>query len=270
MRLIVLASVLLFITVDLYSQEVSLVSKVSCSVEAYHDETIIGTATGFFFATSRKVYFMTNNHVVGGKFAKQDYFTQHGHEIPVDSLPTKLIVRAYGPKANETINIHFPLEGSVIFFHTDNSNRELMDVVALPVSANVLPGLAHTMVLSSRDILPDLLLAPSSELFIVGFPYDLARYNTYPIWKRGTIASDPNLRDLNGSKFWIDATTRAGMSGSPVLFRGQTYATRDAPLNMSSETNTFLVGIYSAQSYNMELGIVWDLYRVIQSLNELD
>lgn len=53
---------------------------------------------------------------------------------------------------------------------------------------------------------------------IIGFPLGLSSTG-WPIWKTGHIASDP-LVDVDGRRgFLIDATTREGMSGSPVILR---------------------------------------------------
>src|SRR5690242_7246944 len=56
-----------------------------------------------------------------------------------------------------------------------------------------------------------------AKLFVIGYPQNTE--NFYPIWKSGTIASEPNLMPLGIPFFYIDATTRKGMSGSPVVFR---------------------------------------------------
>ena len=42
-------------------------------------------------------------------------------------------------------------------------------------------------------------------------------YDT-PIWKKSTIASEPDIDINNLPCFYIDSTTREGMSGAPVVF----------------------------------------------------
>jgi len=249
MKKIITLYILILISINIYAQDANPLSKVSCYVEIYHNAKILGNATGFFFKTTTKTYFITNNHVVGDKFFKDEYLQIHKHVPPTDSIPNKLIVRAYGNGINRTSNITLALNQSYIKFYNDVAKTNLMDVVAIPINDAIQLQLTYTVALTGQGINTDLILSPSTELFIVGFPYDFARFSVYLIWKRGTIASDPNMRDVNNSQFFIDATTRGGMSGSPVFFRGSSYATKMSPNTISGQINTFLVGIYSAQNY---------------------
>ncbi|MFH4113730.1 hypothetical protein WAI92_21810, partial [Acinetobacter baumannii] len=64
------------------------------------------------------------------------------------------------------------------------------------------------------------------DAFILGYPLKLTGGGNFPIWKRGTIATEyiVNLDYL--PKYYIDtATTKSGMSGSPVFIQstGITY-----------------------------------------------
>ena len=60
-----------------------------------------------------------------------------------------------------------------------------------------------------------------SDVFILGYPLGLANQGVLPIWKRGSLASEP-LFNIEGNIpiIYADALTRHGMSGSPVLFFG--------------------------------------------------
>jgi hypothetical protein len=60
-----------------------------------------------------------------------------------------------------------------------------------------------------------------AEVFILGFPMGLALQGVFPVWKRGSIASEPLIAiDGNLPIFFVDAATRHGMSGSPVVYFG--------------------------------------------------
>ncbi len=89
-----------------------------------------------------------------------------------------------------------------------------IDVVALPISAN--PNITiypFDLALADEDIRP----APALPVSIIGYPFGLATAGAWPIWKTGHIASDPDLDYDGRPAFLIDATTRGGMSGSPVI-----------------------------------------------------
>jgi hypothetical protein len=53
-----------------------------------------------------------------------------------------------------------------------------------------------------------------NEVFILGYPLGFTHFVNTPIWKRGSIASEPHIETAE-TKFRvvIDATTRGGMSG---------------------------------------------------------
>lgn len=270
---------LLIISLKSFSQtsnsSVDTYSKISCYVDIFHENKLLGNATGFFFTTKTKVYFITNNHVVGGKFYKDEYLRDHKHVVPLDSIPNKIKIKVYGARLNQSFFITVPLINNhdtayIKFNNATYKNDDLMDVVAIPINDAIKLQIKNTVVLRPQDINPNIVMSPSTELFIVGFPYDYGKFNTYPIWKRGTIASEPNLKSINVNNFWIDATTRMGMSGSPVYFRGSIYATKESPTTIDGKINTFLIGIYSAQNYFEELGVVWDLSKVVDELNKLD
>jgi len=57
------------------------------------------------------------------------------------------------------------------------------------------------------------------EVFILGYPKAKTGGGALPIWKRGSIASEPQA-DLDGvPKLLVDTASREGMSGSPVIAR---------------------------------------------------
>jgi hypothetical protein len=66
-------------------------------------------------------------------------------------------------------------------------------------------------------LVDDINFEVGSDLFIVGFPFGLALGNLLPIWKRGTVASEPLFRPDGLSMFYIDSFRNPGMSGSPVF-----------------------------------------------------
>jgi hypothetical protein len=197
-------------------------SRSSCLIVGYRNSKPLLNATGFFLKIGYKTYLITNNHVVGGEFAQNEYKKNHpGKSAPIDSLPDRLSVRVYGTNLNAPFFITIPLKNKdttyIKFWANETKKAGLMDIVAVPITdANVIQ-LNGTKVLLETDINYDLILNPATDLYIVGFPGDYASNNIYPLWKRGTVASEPNLMSLNIFDFYVDATTRKGMSGSPVF-----------------------------------------------------
>jgi hypothetical protein len=101
------------------------------------------------------------------------------------------------------------------------------------------------------------------DVFILGYPFKI-RLPAYPVWKRGSIASEPNLVRLTTDYMLVDTASRPGMSGAPVIRRSWTnhmlevgvLAVMDTPL-------TKFIGVYSGRlptdhSHEAQIGLVWD------------
>jgi hypothetical protein len=105
---------------------------------------------------------------------------------------------------------------------------------------------------------------------IVGYPYGLNN-NNLPIWVTGTIASEPEfLYRANDDEqlplFLVDARTREGQSGSPVLlFRhpGEVIAKQDLSVGIVGGTQSKLLGVYTGRiRRDSDLGVVWRIGTV--------
>jgi hypothetical protein len=117
------------------------------------------------------------------------------------------------------------------------------DVILYPLDRN----LANT----------DLIISPSESISIIGFPLGLAAAGKFPIWKTGHVASDIDLDYNNKQIFLIDATTKSGMSGSPVIARRTGFAKTSKGQQIGGNATRFL-GIYSGRIQDQsDVGMVW-------------
>jgi hypothetical protein len=69
---------------------------------------------------------------------------------------------------------------------------------------------------------PDLLVGIGMDVFVLGYPFGPGKTGL-PVWKRGSIASEPDLVPQVENYLLVDTASRPGMSGSPVILR--TYGT---------------------------------------------
>lgn len=101
------------------------------------------------------------------------------------------------------------------------------------------------------------------EVFVLGYPFEI-KPPAYPVWKRGSIASEPQLARLTNDYMLVDTASRPGMSGAPVIRRSWTnhlvepgvVALVDTPLNK-------FIGVYSGRiptdhPHEAQIGLVWD------------
>lgn len=110
----------------------------------------------------------------------------------------------------------------------------------------------------------------TQNVAIVGYPYGLNN-NNLPAWVRGSIASEPEILYVNDEGeglplFLVDARTRKGQSGSPVIsFRhpGEVVATGPNSVAVTHGTQTKLLGVYSGRvNKDSDLGFVWRIGMV--------
>lgn len=101
------------------------------------------------------------------------------------------------------------------------------------------------------------------EVFILGYPFKISP-PAYPVWKRGSTASEPELARITTDYMLVDTASRPGMSGAPVIRRSWTnhmvnpgvVALVDTPLNK-------FIGVYSGRMptdhpYEAQIGLVWE------------
>lgn len=98
-------------------------------------------------------------------------------------------------------------------------------------------------------------------------------YLELPVWKRGTVATEPTLEIDALPKFLIDTATRNGMSGAPVVMHRNGFHN---PGNLKDSFFAVIesfVGVYSGRygadsELEAQLGIVWRETVIDEILNK--
>jgi hypothetical protein len=212
----------------------------------------LGSATGFIVSRGEVHYLVTNWHVVTGR-SPQDDRPMH----PEGKTPDALLISHHSTTLGNWVEKRerlFDENGTKRWL--EHKNGRSIDVVALPL-ADVTDDLkiySSELSLSDTDMIPEV----GMPVYIIGFPFGLK--TGFPIWKTGHIASEPEI-DYDGEPlFLIDATTRPGMSGSPVFLRmSGGFRTRSGQRIMTqSGYSTLFLGVYSGRIRNdSEIGKVW-------------
>jgi hypothetical protein len=146
-----------------------------------------------------------------------------------------------------------------------------VDVVAVPFEV---PGWAEIHTINVVNTAPRMLLRVSMEVFVLGYPRGIGGGRGFPIWKRASIATEPEI-DLDGRpKLLIDCATREGMSGGPVIAVAHWgFEAEPRFLAMGDHAYRF-VGIYSgrlgADEMKAQLGIVWKSRVVDEILSSVE
>jgi hypothetical protein len=227
-------------------------------LEQFFNNTRLGQGTGFMWKIQDQYYLVTCWHVL----AMCDFFTR-ANLRPDAGRPNILhalfnVQSGSFDKQQWDIKIRDDEDKPLWFVHP---NRRV-DVAVLPV-----PFRPKELVIT---LYPLNLLANSAlrievgmEVFILGYPFKIEP-PAYPVWKRGSIASEPELARFTTDYMLVDTASRPGMSGAPVIRRSWTNHMVEAGVTALVDTplNKF-IGVYSGRvptdhPHEAQLGLVWD------------
>lgn len=215
-------------------------------ITTFFNDLLLSEATGFVWKRHDRLYLITNWHVASAT----DFFTGH-LLLKGGSRPNKFrcaFIINVGRYDRELIELPVRDENDdpLWLIHT-TQERHSVDIVALPLDGSAFRKQAA--VLPINDIAPArLAIGVGMDVFILGYPFGPAP-PSFPIWKRGSIASEPDLVKLTGGRYLIDSATRPGMSGAPVILRSWNnhvtesdafVATTEGPIDQ-------IIGVYSGR-----------------------
>ncbi len=209
--------------------------------------------TGFFWQDKDAIYLITNWHNVTGVNPENnkmmDCFIPNAIEFTYFFEPAEMP----GMIGSDKATIH--LYADEVPQWLEHPKGRHVDCVAIPLP--ILPEMRfRNMPMNSHDWVGSLTPTIGEECFIIGYPKGMAGSANTPIWKRGSIASEPRL-DLEGKPLLlVDTATRKGMSGSPVFIRHHGYHApgKDIGNAIFGTVENFL-GIYSGRIGDDELGV---------------
>jgi hypothetical protein len=244
-------------TIDLYSIS-------TFPIEMFFNDTILSLGTAFGWEDSCQNFLITNWHNVSGR----DPFTGK-HLSNTGAEPNRFRVLwnkkgAFGIKFAAFEDIRDQNGRPLWWVHPRLGHR--VDVVAIPITPNsdVEPYPINRM---PND---DLLLAVGMDVFVLGYPFGIGPA-CLPIWKRGSIASEPATSSDDPHYILVDTASRPGMSGSPVIRRSWgTHMLRDGGVLGNLGAATTFVGVYSGRLTTNEpsdpqLGITWPV-RLVEEI----
>lgn len=217
-------------------------------VRLLRNETTLGTASGFFWAKQGSpadrphYYLVTNWHVVTG------VNPETGRTLNASGArPNKLILEYWRDDGT-----HFTSLNSVISPAADRDQVPFLehpDVGQKIDIACVDLGQPDFRVKAVNDLCKSTLdLVVGGDAFVVGHPTTMDLQGT-PLWKRASIASEPEI-DVDGLPLiLIDSLTSRGMSGSPVVqSRSIGRAKGRGTVILAGAADYNLAGVYSGRA----------------------
>lgn len=233
----------------------------SLYIQVYHNDSVLGNATGFVYQSPTRNYLITNWHVVTGRDSDTNKW------IGRSLTPNRVLIVHNGKEIGKpefTFENLIDARGGKLY-HEFRKDQQLLDVVALPLKDT----LKATIYPVRYDPLIDsLLLQPTIRVFVVGFPRGKSSGNYFPIWKSGLIASEPDFGYDNKPVFLLDFMGQTGMSGSPVYLISDKVLSEANNLEFDP-TNSYFIGVFSAILKSTNLGVVWQSKAIHPFLNSL-
>ena len=219
----------------------------------------LGSATAFTVIHDGRAFLVTNWHVATGR----DADTEKCLDVTNAAIPNLLAVRFHKKgHLGQWTELEIPLqdgEGTNVWM--EHPLGRLVDIVVIPVPESLQSSIeVYTLDLALAHV--DILATPAMPISVIGYPLGLSTGGNWPIWKTGHIASDPDLDfEVGRPAFLIDATTRAGMSGSPVVLRLDSYRKSNGDQVLAGGVATRFMGVYAGRiNGNSEIGRVWRPY----------
>jgi hypothetical protein len=219
--------------------------------------TLLGTqqltnATGFFFERDKRLYLVTNRHVV--------------HDEPGGHFPDRLEIELHVDTENigRTVQFSIPLyrEGKSLWREGLDSAGAI-DVVVLPLERKALPEKMLFKAFTPAHLVERLdKIELGTSVLIVGFPLGVHdTLHRLPVARQSVIASSFGIRFQGKGYFLTDARLHRGMSGAPVVTR------EPAPRGGREELTWRLLGVHAtrldvinrdtSQDESLDLNLAW-------------
>lgn len=249
-------------------------SEVPFRISMCFQDIKLATGTAFTYLHEGQLYLVTNWHNVAGR----EPDTLKIKDKTTLAIPDRIHIEIPVIKERNSEIITLSLDTALEFLlyeDTGDTPTEPMwfehpqygrkvDVVVIPIiipeEFSICPANDPKLNLSS------VLLRPRQDVFVLGFPRGMSGGAHFPVWKRGSIASEPDIDVDDLPKILIDTAAREGMSGSPVYTcQVGYYQSEEKHDNGNYKTcwgeGSRFLGVYSGRigddNFQAQLGIVW-------------
>lgn len=236
-------------------------SATSLYLKLYARGNFLSNATAFVVSHCGRAFLVTNWHVLSGRHAETEKPLSKTAGIP-DQVRIAHHMKSKLGRWRFIREQLYRADGSPIW--VEHPRGREIDVAVLELRNVPEDVQLYGFDLALADV--DLDTPPGTPVSVIGFPLGLRPNVFFAIWKTGHIASDVDIPYRNGPAFLIDATTREGMSGSPVVARRwvneptQQWEHALDPMTVSVRTvlRTKFLGVYASRvNDDAEIGCVW-------------
>lgn len=234
-------------------------SYASYYTEVFYNDIKLSSATAFVYSYRNQLFLITNLHVVTGK----DIFTNECLNVNA-AIPNKLKVYMFKKVSEvslEYTDVEIPLNFDNPNWYTVTIEDRKIDIAVIKLNLEE-DIICYPINELEEPCNEETEIHVRDDVFVIGYPFGFREVEGLglPIWKRGSIASEPSANMRNITALYIDTATRSGMSGSPVVYKERRTVTIVSSDNKFSRYYTKFIGVYSGRigkKGDLQLGIVW-------------
>ncbi len=287
--LVIFVICLLILTIGSIAMAIEHLSMITTPVILLKGDKVVSQGTGFYYGqkdSSQDVilFLVTNYHVLTG------YSPEETNPPKGDNIIFYFHKDVKNP--GDVKQIRFPLftkNGKPIWLKSKEFPHA--DIAIIPLDASLYNDVVVSAI-SEDWAKGDIKVRPTSTITLIGYPhgyYD--KKNWLPVWKTGSIASEPDV-DFEGKPlFLVDISAFPGMSGSPAFAIAYgAYETIAGPTTVG-HVQKFL-GIYASNqvvteemyleeiisesktglvvSKSLELAHIWKASLIMKIIKEID
>ncbi|MEO9256769.1 MAG: serine protease, partial [Crocinitomicaceae bacterium] len=236
----------------------------------FGSDTVMSTGTGFVYELNSKLYLITNGHNVTRVNPGTNERIINSAAFPIKIKTKAKIVPKDNPNAftSDFFEIDLYEDEEFLkpkwFIHPFYGYK--VDVIAIPfASVTEIPEHVKLFPINKYEFDNEFEIEVADDVFILGYPFDITGGKELPIWKRGTISTEPVIDIEDLPKFLVDTATRSGMSGSPVIMQRNGFHGFNGKAMTGKEILGMIrlfAGVYSGRigaedNFQTQLGIVW-------------
>jgi hypothetical protein len=233
-------------------------------------DTVLASGTGFIHEENGTAYLITNWHNVAGRDPASGACLSKMLGTPDTIMTYFRDPSQAGSSRREYLKLYRDDAMREPAWYEHPTFGRKVDVVALPLCDQI-RSKYRLFPINAIEFDSGFKEEVADDAFVVGYPFADTTYASFPIWKRASLASEPDIDVDHLPKMLIDTATRPGLSGSPVIM--QRVGIHDKGPVVTADTiigriRNF-VGIYSGRigddELKAQLGVVWKA-RVISEI----
>lgn len=249
-------------------------------------ESCTASGSGFLTESQGNFFLITNLHNLSGwDWDQKKALSAKGWVPRKVAIELCYVVEVIDQKTNAYVyrDIEFDLidHGDYPLWYVHPTLFENVDVAALPLGTvhDIISRCAESTAMGTIPVNQhewvNFSPAAGDDAMVLGFPFGMRGGSKFPVWKRASIAFEPDV-DVDGlPKTMIDTATRQGMSGSLVLAVRRGFSMPDGGTFADSVFGESIrpLGVYSGRigddELGVQLGIVWKMSAVNEIVSGL-